>query len=129
MTPERLLRDTQVFGSLFEELCLRDLRVYASSMHTAPEPRIHYYSDADGLEVDVIIELPDGRCGAIEIKLSEEKVPQAEKSLLRLRDKIAANPAARNKEPAYLAVLVGKATFARRTPDGIYVIPLTSLTA
>ena len=31
MTPERLLRETQVFGTLFEELCLRDVRVYCSA--------------------------------------------------------------------------------------------------
>ena len=129
MTPERLLLNMQVFGNLFEEVCLRDLRVYASAMQLTPEPQIHYYSDADGLEIDAVIELPDGRWGAIEIKLSEEKALQAEKSLLRLRDKVAANPAARNRQPAFLAVLVGKATFARKTPAGVYVVPLTSLTA
>jgi predicted AAA+ superfamily ATPase len=129
MTPERLLMDMQVFGNLFEELCLRDLRVYASAMQMTPEPQIHYYSDADGLEVDAVIELPDGRWGAIEIKLSEEKVSPAEKSLLRLRDKVAANPAAHNRQPSFMAILVGKATFARRTPAGVYIVPLTSLTA
>ena len=129
MTPERLLMNMQVFGNLFEELCLRDLRVYASAMRLTPEPRIYYYSDADGLDVDVVIELPDGRWGAFEIKLSEEKTPQAEKNLLRLRDKVTANPAAQNRQPAFLAVLTGKATFARRTPAGVYVIPLTLLTA
>lgn len=129
MTPERLLMNMQVFGNLFEELCLRDLRVYASAMRLTPEPQIRYYSDADGLDVDVVIELPDGRWGAFEIKLNEEKAPQAEKNLLRLRDKVAANPAAQNKEPAFLAVLTGKSTFARQTPAGVLVVPLTSLTA
>jgi hypothetical protein len=118
-----------VFGNLFEELCLRDLRVYASAMQTMPEPKVYYYSDADGLEVDAIIELPDGRWGCFEIKLSEDKVPQAEKNLLRLRDKVNANPAAHNRKPSCMAVLVGKATFARKTPAGIYVVPITSLTA
>jgi predicted AAA+ superfamily ATPase len=129
MTPKRLLLDMQVFGNLFEEMCLRDLRVYASAMRVTPEPQIHYYSDADGLEVDAVIEMPDGRWGAIEIKLSEEKVPQAEKSLLRLRDKVAANPAAHNRRASFMAVLVGKGSFARKTPAGVYVVPLTSLTA
>ena len=127
MTSERLLMNMQVFGNLFEEICLRDLRVYASAMTFTPEPRIYYYSDADGLEVDAIIELPDGRWGAIEIKLSEDKVPQAEHNLLRLRSKVAANPAAHNRNPTFMAVLVGKATYARKTPEGIFVVPLTSL--
>jgi predicted AAA+ superfamily ATPase len=128
-SPERLLHEMQLFGNLFEELCLRDIRVYASAMQQLPEPSIYYYGDADGLEVDVVIELNDGRWGAFEIKLSEEKVPEAQKNLLRLRNKVAANPAAKNREPSFLAVLVGKATFSRQTPEGIYVIPITSLTA
>ena len=129
MTPERLLRDTQTFGTLFEELCLRDVRVYASAMGMIPDPAVYYYGDADGLEADIIIELPDGRWAALEVKLSEAKVPDAEKSLLRLRDKVARNPAARNPEPEFMAVLVGKATFCRRLPSGVYVVPITELGA
>ena len=106
---------------------MRDLRVYASAMGCIPEPSVRYYSDADGLEVDAVVELPDGRWGAFEIKLSEEKALQAENSLLRLRDKIAANPASRNPPPTFLAVLVAKATFRRRLPSGVFVVPLTCL--
>ena len=129
MTPERLLLERQLFGNLFEELCLRDLRVYASAMGQTPEPGVFYYGDADGLQVDAVIELADGRWGAFEIKLSDEKAPEGERSLLRLRDKIAANPAARNREPSFLAVLAGKASFARRLPSGVYVVPITTLGA
>lgn len=129
MTPERLLRETQVFGTLFEELCLRDVRVYCSALGTIPDAEVRYYGDADGLEVDIIVELPDGRWGAFEVRLSEEKVPAAERNLLRLRDKIARNPAARNANPSFLAVLVGKASFCRRTPNGVFVVPITELGA
>lgn len=129
MAPERLLRDTQTFGTLFEELCLRDVRAYVSAMGMIPDTAVYYYGDADGLEVDIIIELPDGRWAALEVKLSETKVPDAEKSLLRLRDKVARNPAARNPEPEFMAVLVGKVTFCRRLPSGVYVVPLTELGA
>ena len=90
---------------------------------------MRYYGDADGLEVDIIVELPDGRWGAIEVKLSEEKVPAAERNLLRLRDKIARNPAARNANPSFLAVLVCKASLCRRTPNGVFVVPITELGA
>lgn len=128
-SPDRLLYEMQLFGNLFEELCLRDIRVYASAMQQLPEPSVYYYADADGLEVDIVIELIDGRWGAFEVTLSEEKVPEAQKNLLRLRSKVAANPAAKNREPSFLAVLVGKATFCRQTPEGIYVVPITSLTA
>lgn len=79
MTPERLPREMQIFGTLFEELCLRDVRVYCTSMGAIPNPAVCYYGDADGLEVDIVVELPDGRWGAFEVKLSEEKVATAEK--------------------------------------------------
>ena len=127
MTPERLLQEMQVFGTLFEELCVRDVRIYASALGMIPDPLVCYYSDVDGLEIDIIVELPDGRWGAFEVKLSEEKVPEAERNLLRLQDKIALNPAAQNRPPSFLAVLVGKASFCRKTANGVYVIPITEL--
>ena len=129
MTPHRLLGEMQIFGTLFEELCLRDVRVYASCAQRMQEPLISYYGDADGLEVDIVVELADGRWGAFEVKLSGEKVSEAEKSLLRLKKKVCANEAAKNPEPSFLAVLVGKAEFAMQLPSGVYVIPITSLGA
>jgi len=125
----RLLQDGQLLGKLFEELCLRDLRIYASCMDSAlPEP-IKHYRDSDNLEIDAIIELRDGRWAGIEIKLSDNKVAEGVESLMRLKNKIASNPLARNPEPAFMAVLVGKAEFCRKTPEGVYVVPCTSLTA
>lgn len=94
-----------------------------------PDPGVFYYGDADGLEVDIVIELPDGRWGAFEVKLSEQKVPEAEHNLLRLKDKVLKNPAARNPEPSFLAVLVGKASFCRVLPSGVCVVPITELGA
>ena len=126
---ERLLQDVQLFGRLFEELCLRDLRIYASCMDSALPAPVKYYRDSDNLEVDAIIELRDGRWAGIEIKLSENKVAEGAANLLRLKNKMALNPMAHNPEPAFLAVLVGKTEFCRKTPDGVLVIPSTSLTA
>ena len=126
---ERLLQDGQLFGRLFEELCLRDLRIYSSCMDAALPNPIRYYRDSDDLEVDAIIELRDGRWAGIEIKLSENKVAEGIKNLLRLKAKTALNPLARNPEPAFMAVIVAKAEYCRKTPEGIYVIPCTSLTS
>jgi len=126
---DRLLEDGQLFGRLFEELCIRDLRIYASCMESALPDAVKYYRDSDNLEVDVIIELRDGRWAAIEIKLGENKVPEGVKNLTRLKNKILSNPLARNPEPSFMAVLVGNAEFCRKTPEGVYVIPCTSLTA
>ena len=126
---DRLLQDGQLFGKLFEELCLRDLKIYASCMDSALPDPVAYYKDSDNLEVDAIIELRDGRWAGIEIKLSENKVADAINNLLRLKNKVVLNPLARNPEPVFLAVIVGKTEFCRRTSEGVYVIPCTSLTA
>ena len=125
----RLLQDGQLFGKLFEELCLRDLKIYASCMESALPDPVRYYRDSDNLEVDAIIELRDGSWAGIEIKLSDNKVDEGVANLLRLRNKMALNPMARNPEPSFMAVMVGKTEFTRRTPEGVYVIPCTSLTA
>ncbi len=110
-------------------MCLRDLRVYTSALSKTKPDSLHYYRDADGLEVDAIIELRDGRWGAIEIKLGANKAEDAERSLLRLQRKIAGNPAARNPNPSFLLALVGVGQFAYKMPSGVLVVPLTCLGA
>jgi len=126
---DRLLGEMQLFGQLFEELCLRDLRIYASLQEGMWANPVLYYRDSDGLEVDAVLELADGRWAAFEIKLSQNKVSDGIENLSRLRDKVKANTSARNRPPEFLAVLVGKTDFRYQTPEGIYVIPITSLTA
>ena len=124
---QRLLSDGQLFGKLFEELCLRDLRIYSSCIESALPDPVKYYRDSDNLEVDAIIELRDGRWAAIEIKLSENRVAEAIENLLRLKNKVASNPLARNPEPVFMAIIAGKTEFCRKTPEGVYVIPYQSL--
>ncbi len=125
---ERLLEDGQLLGILFESLCIHDLSVYASLLPNAGASPLKYYSDNDGLEVDAIIELLDGRWAAIEIKLSEAKVDEAAKNLNRLKKKISLNPAAKNREPEFMAVITANSSYARqRIEDGIYVIPLGTI--
>ena len=50
-------------------------------------------------------------------------------SLLALCNKVCANPMARNAEPAFLAVVVGRGSLAYRRNDGVHVIPVSTLTA
>ena len=128
--PGRLLQDGQQFGVLFESLCIHDLCVYASALPDAKAAPVSYYRDADGLETDAIIELRDGRWAAFEIKLGDSKFEEGAASLMRLKKKIALNPAAENPEPAFMAVLVGAGEYARRDKEtGIYIIPVTALGA
>lgn len=128
ITQERLMSDRQPFGLPFESLAMHDLRVYTSALPGAPADSLHYYRDSDGLEVDAIIELMDGRWAGIEVKLGEDKLEEAISSLDRLRRKVARNPMARNPAPAFMAVLVGAGELARHDKDAdVYVMPLTCL--
>ena len=128
MNPDRLLSDAQTFGLMFESLCVRDLRVYTSVLMGSSTDSLRYYQDADGLEVDAIIELNDGRWAGLEIKLGEDKVPNGIASLNRLRRKIKLNPVARNKEPSFMAVVTGHSPFARYDKENdVYVIPINCL--
>ena len=125
---ERLLYDTQLFGLLFESLAIHDLTVFARCLPGYSRESMRYYADADGLEVDLIIELTDGRWAGIEIKLGESKVPQGVSNLRRLAAKVSSNPAARNPSPAFMAVVVGRGTIARYLRDeGVYVLPFDTL--
>ena len=97
-TPERLLRDLEFLGFLFESMVIRDLRIYAQ----ASEARVYHYREQDGLEVDAIVEAADGRWAAFEIKLGERRVAQGAKSLKRLAKRIKASD---RDPPAALAVI------------------------
>lgn len=126
-TQAGLLRDAQTLGLLFEDLVIRDLRVFLST-YAGLGNSLHYYRDDKGLEVDAIVEY-QGAWAGIEIKLSDTKADDGAKNLLRLRNKVLANPANRNAEPAFLAVVVGRGNFAYTRPDGVMVIPAALLGA
>lgn len=130
VSPERLLQDGQLLGLLFESLCMHDLSVYASALPGAPADPLRYYRDSDGLEVDAVIELRDGRWAALEVKLGESQAAAAAASLNRLARKVEANQAVRNPAPEFLAVIVGAGEYARYDRDlGVHVIPLTCMGA
>ncbi len=89
---------------------------------------LQYYRDADGLEADAVIELRDGRWAAFEVKLGENKAQNAADSLNRLARKVAANSAARNPDPVFLAALVGAGEYARYDRElGVCNLPTTCL--
>ncbi|NMM97392.1 ATP-binding protein [Bifidobacterium olomucense] len=129
MNPSRLLTNGQVFGDMFENLVIRDLLVYTSAWVGIERPKVYFYRDDKGLEADAIIELADGRWAAVEIKLGENKAQEGIDSLIKVRDTIMANPYSQQQEPSFLMVIVGNGVFARKTPEGVYVVPITLLGA
>ena len=128
VSPQSLLAgDLQTFGILFENLCIRDLLVYTSANFSLGEGTLRYYRDDFGLETDAIVERRDGAWGAVEIKLSENKVQDGIDNLIRLRSKIMSNDKRQSREPSFLMVLVGRSQYARISPEGVYVVPITCL--
>ena len=79
--PDRLMSDPSTLGLLFESLVVRDLRVLAQPL----DGQVFHLRDAAGREADAIVECPDGRWLAAEIKLGgPDAIDAAARSLLRL---------------------------------------------
>jgi predicted AAA+ superfamily ATPase len=117
--PERLLRDVETLGLLFESLAVRDLRIFAQAL----DANVAHYRDASGLEVDAVVEQRDGTWAAFEVKLGPGAADDAARSLLRLADRVDHD---RHGRPAALVVLTGWGYGYRRS-DGVFVVPIGAL--
>ena len=122
-TPERLIGDLETFGFLFEALCERDLGIYAQAL----DGKLFHYRDALGREIDAVVELPDGRWGAFEIKLGANQIDRAAASLIALKRDMEKDATA--MPPSIMVVICGMTSFAYTRPDGVMVVPITSLGA
>jgi len=117
--PDGLLRDFNTFGCLFESMCIRDLRIYAQRLGG----EVCHYSDDTGLEADAIITLPDGRWGAVEIKMGQRQIEDAAKNLLKLKSKVDVEVML---PPSFLMVLTGNG-YAMKLDNGVLVVPITCM--
>ncbi len=117
--PERLLRDVQTLGLLFESLVIRDLRVYAQAL----DATVFHYRDNNGLEADAVIQRRDGSWAAFEVKLGQAAIDGAAANLLRLAGRVDTD---RHGKPAVLAVISGWG-YGYRRPDGVAVVPVGAL--
>lgn len=118
VTPEDLLRDLNSFGLFFEDMAVRDLRVYASALGGV----VRHYRDNAGLECDAVVHLEDGRWGAIEIKLGgDELIEEGARSLKTLKKKIEEK--SDEKSPSFMMVLTAVGGAYQRE-DGVYVAPI-----
>ena len=118
--PDRLMSEPDTLGVLFESLVVRDLRVLAQPLGG----RVHHMRDAAGREADAIIECPDGRWLAVEIKLGgSDAIEAAAQSLLRTKSNL--DDERLNKHGSLIVVTaVG---YGYRRPDGVNVAPITTL--
>ncbi|MDE7155378.1 MAG: DUF4143 domain-containing protein [Muribaculaceae bacterium] len=119
--PKDLILDLKTFGFIFENLCVRDLRVYAESLGGD----LYHYRDNLGLECDTVIHLRNGQYGLIEIKLGGDKlIDEGAANLLKLRDKIDTD---KMSSPSFMMVLTATGNIAYQRKDSVYVVPVTTL--
>lgn len=116
---EDLINDLNFTGFIFENMCMRDLKIYAD----ATDARLSYYRDKNNFEVDCILETTDGKWGAIEIKLGAGEIPDAVSNLTKFKENVDTD---KYKEPSFLMVLTG-ADYSYKRDDGIYVVSIGTL--
>jgi predicted AAA+ superfamily ATPase len=117
--PEMLRGDAKTSGFLFESLCHRDLCVYSTPL----DGTVYHYRDSNGLEVDAVIELPDGRWGAVEVKMGSFEFDKAADSLLALKDLVGGE----RGDPSFLMILSASGGYAYPRGDGTVVVPIDCL--
>lgn len=119
--PKDLCNDIRSLGFFFENLAIRDLRIYADNLNG----QVYHYRDKDGLECDAVIHLRNGDYGLIEIKLGGERlIEEGAKNLLSLASKIDTSLM---KKPSFLMVLTGTEDIAFQRNDGVSVVPISCL--
>ena len=119
--PKDLISDLKTFGFVFENLCVRDLRVYAEVLNG----KVYHYRDSSGLEADAVVHLRNGQYGLVEIKLGGDKlIEEGVANLIKLKDKIDTD---KMSTPAFMMVMTAVGKFAYQRKDGVYVVPVSCL--
>lgn len=119
--PKDLINDLKSFGFFFEDMVVRDLRVYAEAL----DGGLYHYRDSSGLECDTVLHRRDGSYALMEVKLGgEQNIEDGANSLLSLAENIDTD---RMSAPSFMAVIVGVGQYAYQRKDGVYVIPIGCL--
>lgn len=119
LSPQSLLSDFNIFGLLFESLCIHDLRVYTEALGG----EVKHYRDKTGLEADAVLVLPNGGWAPVEVKMGNSRIDEGAKHLLKLADRVDTT---KEGAPAFLMVLSSTAAAYKRK-DGVLVVPLAVL--
>ena len=107
--PKDLINDLKSFGFFFEDMVVRDLRVYAEAL----DGELYHYRDSSGLECDTVLHRRNGSYALMEAK-----------SMLALAENIDTD---KMLAPSFMAVIVGVGQYAYQRKDGVYVIPIGCL--
>lgn len=119
--PKDLINDLKSFGFFFEDMVVRDLRVYAQAL----DGELYHYRDSSGLECDTVLHRRNGSYALMEVKLGgEQNIEDGVKSMLTLAENIDTD---KIPAPSFMAVIVGVGQYAYQRKDGVYVIPIGCL--
>lgn len=121
LTTQKLMSDFQTFGLFFESLVVRDLRVYAESM----DGEVFRYKDKNGLEIDTVVQLSDGRWGAVQVKMGSHLFDEAAAKLISFANKVDQSTMGK---PSFLAI-ISATDYGYIRDDGVCVIPIGCLKA
>ena len=121
MGPKDLVNDLQTFGLFFEDLVVRDLRVYAESLDGA----LYHYRDSSGLECDAVLHRRNGSYALLEVKLGgEERINEGAANMHTLAEIIDRN---KMPSPSFMAVITAVGRYAYQRKDGVFVLPIGCL--
>lgn len=120
VSPADLMNDLHTFGLFFEDMAIRDLKIYSATLGGY----VRHYRDSRGLECDAVIHLEDGRWALAEIKLGGDKL--IEDGVANMR-KLSSDLATKDR-PTVMMIITATGAAYRRS-DGIYVIPINCLKA
>lgn len=119
--PKDLINDLQSFGLFFEDMVVRDLRVYAEAL----DGELYHYRDSNGLECDTVLHRRNGSYALLEVKLGgEDKINEGAASMIELANNIDTD---KMPAPSFMAVIIGVGKYAYQRKDGVYVIPIGCL--
>lgn len=119
--PKDLVNDIKSFGFFFEDMAVRDLRVYAEVL----DGRLYHYRDSNGLECDTVLHRRNGSYALMEVKLGgQDLIEEGAKNMIKLANSIDTE---KMPSPSFMAVIIGVGKYAYQREDGVYVIPIGCL--
>ncbi|MBR3286247.1 MAG: ATP-binding protein [Bacteroidales bacterium] len=119
--PKDLINDLESFGLFFEDLAVRDLRVYAEAL----DGQLYHYRDSRGLECDTVLHRRNGSYALLEVKLGgEDNINDGAASMIELSSHIDTD---KMPLPSFMAVVTAVGKYAYQRKDGVYVIPVGCL--
>ena len=119
--PNDLVNDLNSFGLFFEDLAVRDLRVFAEAL----DGWLYHYRDSSGLECDIVLHRRNGTYALIEVKLGGEKL--IEEGVEALNSLSATIDPTKMPNPSFKMVLTAVGQYAYQRKDGIFIVPIGCL--